>query len=158
MAEYTGSIRILRADNEFFGAADLIPDSASDIGTEKSDIPFIIAGADFQERRKVGGKTKANVLALRLIARNGQPCKKEWILNKTNGNAIAAMYGAKVGEWKGKWVWLYVDPRCRSVEGGTVAGIRVRSGKTAAPANAQQPTTPQQQPQPDSDGDMGARE
>ena len=154
MTEYTGSIRILRADNEFLGAADLLPDSSDDIGTERSDIPFQIAGADYQEKRKVGGKVKTNVLALRLTARNGQPCKKEWILNKTNGNTIAAMYGARVGEWRGKWVWLYVDPRCRSPEGGTVAGIRVRSGKTTAPTGQQQ-ARPQQL---DPDGEMGARE
>ena len=158
MAEYTGSIRILRADNEFLGAADLIPDSAGDIGAEKSDIPFQIESADFQEKRKVAGKVKANVLALRLIARNGRKCKKEWILNKTNANTIADMYGGMVGNWKGKWVWLYVDTRCRAVDGGTVSGIRVRRNKTDAPTNAQQPVAPQHQQQPDPDGEMGARE
>lgn len=137
MASYRGSIRVLRADNDFFGAADLIPDDASDVGKEKADWCFRIVDIDYSESRKVGGTSKKNVLALKLAMPDGRACKKEWILNKTNANIIATMYGALTEKWIGKWVWLYVDPRCRNPSGGEIAGIRVRVGKTQPPQQQQ---------------------
>ena len=137
MAEFTGHVRILRADNEFLGAADILPDNAADVGSDRADIPFKIVRADHQDKRKVGSATKNNVLSLKLEQANGTPCRKEWILNKTNATLIAAMYGAKAGNWKGKWIWLYVDPAVRNPGGGTIAGIRVRAGKTQAPPTQQ---------------------
>lgn len=138
MAPFKGHIRILRADNEFLGAADIMPDNPSDVGSESADVPFRIVGVDYEDERKVGPSKKKNVLALKLADAGGRQCKKEWILNKTNGAVIGSMYGAKTEHWEGKWIWLYVDPAVRNPGGGTIAGIRVRAGKKSAPARAQQ--------------------
>lgn len=138
MAEYTGHIRILRADNEFLGAADIMPADHDQVGKPAADVCFVIAGATFDESRKVGGSTKKNVLAVRLETPSGQPCKKQWIINKTCANEIAAMYGAMIGAWRGQAVWLYVDLKCRNPSGGTIAGIRVRPGRTERPRAATQ--------------------
>jgi hypothetical protein len=46
--------------------------------------------------------------------------KKEWVLNRTNGECLKAMFGRDTGEWVGKHVTLYPAP----VNGDI--GIRVR--------------------------------
>jgi hypothetical protein len=50
------------------------------------------------------------------------------ILNKTNGNLIAAIHGRDASKWIGKEVVLYTDDKVR-LQGKNVNGIRIRSKK-----------------------------
>jgi hypothetical protein len=54
-----------------------------------------------------------------------EKAEKGWILNVTNGDAIAAMYGPMTENWVGKQVTLYVDPSV-TVGRQKTGGIRVR--------------------------------
>ena len=56
------------------------------------------------------------------------------------------MYGANVGEWKSKWLWLYIE-EVKSPQGGMTLGIRIRDKKDE-PAAASQPQQPKQPAEP----------
>lgn len=72
--------------------------------------------------------------------------EKALVLNKTNGKAIAGMYGPKTETWTGKRITLY--PSTCEAFGQTVACIRVRPTIPAARGNgpAAKPTVAEAAP------------
>lgn len=50
--------------------------------------------------------------------------EKKFALNKTNGKAIARMYGKETDAWIGKWITLYTTTT--EYDGDTIECIRVR--------------------------------
>lgn len=61
-----------------------------------------------------------------------QKAKKGLVLNKTNSNAIKAVYGRDTDQWIGKPLVLF--PAMVDFAGETVEAIRVRAPKATAPA------------------------
>ena len=59
---------------------------------------------------------------------------------RTNRDTIAAIYGPYVEDWVGKAITIYMDPKCKSPNGGTIPGIRVRP---MAPRGAAETTLPE---------------
>jgi len=140
MAEYTGHIRAMRAENDFFGAEDFVG---------LPDIPLQIIKCEHYEKRNACGKAFKNQFTLFLANKDGSACKKELILNATNRKQIAAMYGANVKDWKGNWIWLFAT-EVRSPQGGMTLGIRIRDKKDPPPqknAPAKHQPTEQQPPE-----------
>jgi hypothetical protein len=117
--EFTGHVRAMRADAEFFGAEDL-----DGLG----DVWFQIDCCKRYENRKACGKTVPEMFTLQLKDKTGRPCSKEFWIKPTNRNSIRKLYGANVGEWKGKWICLYVT-EVKSPQGGMTFGIRIRDRK-----------------------------
>lgn len=134
--EYTGHIRAMRADNEFFGAEDLVG---------LPDMPFQIVKCMHYDKRKGCGQTFNDLFTLFLADEKGRQCSKELMLRATNRKSIARMYGGNVKDWKGKWIWLYVT-EVRSPQGGMTLGIRIRDKSDApsrnAPPNQEEPKEP----------------
>ena len=146
--EFTGHISMMRADSEFLGVEDI-----AGLG----DVPLIIEKCVQYKGRKACGKMQAVMYCLRLISQKGNVKKELW-LKATNRRKLFDLYGADVSQWKGKPVWLFIEP-CKHPQGGETLGIRIRDRKDyPAWYQQKQQSQPQQQPQPDSDGDMGARE
>ena len=74
------------------------------------------------------------------------------VLNKTNANNIAALYGDDTDDWIGKEVVLYptmVDFQGRSVEAIRIRGLRPVERKPTAAKSAQQPNAAKAAPQYD---------
>lgn len=66
--------------------------------------------------------------------------KKGWVLNKTNGKAIAAQHGSELNDWIGKQITIgatYVESF-----GDTVLAIRVRPALAQGAADAFAPAGP----------------
>jgi hypothetical protein len=57
------------------------------------------------------------------------------ILNKTNGNVLAEIFGYSTPDWYGKQIVLY--PTTVDFQGKSVAAIRVRAPKSAPPQGSQ---------------------
>ena len=56
-----------------------------------------------------------------------EPDVRPMILNSTNGNTIANLYGSPYREdWVGKRIALFVDPHVNNPSGGAPGGLRVR--------------------------------
>ena len=120
--EFTGHVRAMRADNEFFGAEDLVG---------LGDVWFQIVCCKQFKNRKACGKNVAEMYTLFLKDKAGRECSKEFWLKAVNRQMIGKMYGPNVGEWKGKWLCLYVT-EVKSPSGGMTLGIRIRE-KTDGP-------------------------
>lgn len=69
--------------------------------------------------------------------------EKGLVLNKTNGNAIAGMYGTRTSKWKGQPIAIYATTT--SVGGETVDCVRVRP---RIPTNAPKKDSPAPEPEP----------
>ena len=78
------------------------------------------------------------------VAPDGKPAENKWtlsfgeldkplVLNSTNMNAIAAVYGDDSDGWLGKQIVLYHDPNV-SFGGKLVGGLRLRAPKNVKPA------------------------
>lgn len=119
---YRGHIRAMRADNEFFGAEDLM-----DCG----EMWFKIVHTMHYAKRKAAGKEVADMWTLKLEDASGKPCRKELWLKATNRQSIAGLYGSDTTAWEGKWICLFVT-EVRSPQGGMTLGIRVAK-KTEGP-------------------------
>jgi hypothetical protein len=61
------------------------------------------------------------------------------VLNKTNGNTVASLYGANTDGWIGQRIVVYNDPSVRDPGGRIVGGIRLRAPKPQAVAPAPAP-------------------
>lgn len=130
--EFTGHVRAMRADNEFFGAEDFLG---------LGDVPAQVVKCNRCLKRKACGKTVDEMYTLNLNI-NGRLARKELWIKATNRQQITKLYGPNVGDWKGKWIWVYVT-ECNSPTGGKTFGIRLRDKKDA-------PTTSQHKsPKPD---------
>lgn len=125
MAEFSGHVRAMRADNEFFGAEDLL-----DLG----DVPFQIDRCERFENRIACGKKQKEMFTLFLRDPKGNLAKKEFWLKAENRKKLTLLYGPHVGRWKGQWIWLYVT-EVRSPNGGMTLGIRIRDKKDAPPGS-----------------------
>lgn len=76
--------------------------------------------------------------------------EKGIVLNKTNANNIADIYGPETDDWIGQKVMLFttfVDFQGRSVE-----AIRIRAAAKSNAAKAEAPAKPKSPPQFDDDG------
>lgn len=70
---------------------------------EKGEVPVTIEAVAKEELTRRGGiKKKAPVVTVK-------GAKKQWVLNRTNAEAIANIHGNKPSEWVGKTVTLYVS-------------------------------------------------
>lgn len=65
------------------------------------DVTLEVANVRIEELPQDGGGNKVKGI----VAFKG--AKKEWVLNRTNGEALKAMWGRDTGEWIGKRVTLY---------------------------------------------------
>lgn len=63
---------------------------------------------------------------------DGRKIEKLWVLNRTNANTIAAMYGNEAADWLGRLVTLI--PARVPVGGKTSDAIRVKEGIPKEPA------------------------
>lgn len=128
--EFSGHVSAMRADSEFFGAEDF---------AGRGDVPAQIVKCNRCLDRKACGKSVKEMFTLNLIV-DGKPAAKEFWIKPTNRKQILRMYGANVGDWKSKWLWLYVE-EVQSPQGGKTLGIRIRDKKDApvAPARKQEP-------------------
>ncbi len=68
------------------------------------DVTLTIANVRLEDLPNDAGGNKVKGI----IAFEGK--KKEWVLNRTNGEALKAMWGRDTGEWIGKRVTLYPAP------------------------------------------------
>lgn len=143
--EFKGHVSAMRADAEFLGVEDIIG---------YGDVPLIIKKCIYYQGRKACGKMQSEMYCLQLISQRGDVKKELW-LKATNRRKIVSMYGGNVEQWKGKAIWLYVEP-CKSPQGGETLGIRIRDRKDL-PAWATQQAKPQDAAA-SSDGEMGSRE
>lgn len=123
--EFTGHVSAMRADSEFLGAEDL---------AGRGDVPIRVIRCNQCLDRKACGKAQKEMFTLSFEI-DGKPASKEIWLKPTNRKQILKLYGANVGGWKGKWLWLYVD-EVKSPQGGMTLGIRIRD-KTDAPVGAE---------------------
>lgn len=70
-----------------------------------------------------------------------QGMQQRLVLNKTNSNTIASMYGPETDHWSGRQITLY--PAWTDYQGKQVACIRVKpAGMVAAPPGSLQGTPP----------------
>lgn len=128
--EYTGHISAMRADSDFFGAEDF---------AGRGDVPALIMKCNRCVDVVACGKKQAEMFTLTLHV-DGKVAHKVLWLKPTNRKQILKLYGPNVGEWKGKWVWLYVD-EVRSPTGGMTLGIRIRDKKDAPAVADKKPAT-----------------
>ncbi len=126
--EYTGHISAMRADSDFFGAEDF---------AGRGDVPVQIVKCNRCVDVVACGKSQKEMFTLTLNI-DGQLAAKVLWLKPTNRKQLLKLYGPNVGDWKGKWIWFYVD-EVRSPSGGMTLGIRIRD-KTDAPNNAKKQT------------------
>lgn len=100
------------------------------------DHTVVIAAVNREDLRCHGGKTEKKVV----VQMQGK--EKKWVLNRTNADTIAGLYGTEVNDWIGKAVTLY--PTTDRFGPKTVDCIRVRDGVPAPDVIQQQ----RQEPQP----------
>lgn len=96
-------------DAKYIGAWDL----------PKHDVVLVIDRVEAQQLTNKKGTNKKPVVYFR-----GTTSGKGFVLNKTNGRAIAGMYGVHTSKWHGKPIALYATTT--EVGGETVDCIRVR--------------------------------
>jgi hypothetical protein len=66
----------------------------------------------------IDGKTKAVITF--------EETKKEWVVNRTNAEAIKLMFGRETDEWLGKRITIYSATIADPFNGGNTTAIRVR--------------------------------
>lgn len=124
--DFTGHVRAMRADNEWFGAEDLV-----DMG----DVPFQIERVQTDPDLRIGGQSSRDKFFLCLKDRTGKPCSKRMLINAGRRKMLGLMYGGKTADWIGKWVWVYVK-EVKSPQGGTTLGMAFKNRKDAPSADA----------------------
>lgn len=116
------------------------------------DVTITIAGISKQDLKMKGGSSKRKpVLTF-------ERTPKKLVLNVTNADSIATLYGSKADEWVGKRITVY--PTTTTFGRQTVTCIRVRERVPAAPGKpAAAPTPPPEpDPVPSADGDEFGKE
>lgn len=86
--------------------------------------PECIGGRDFRimsVRQGAFENTKGTNIAV--VSSNGE--EREWVICKTNGFCLAALFGPDTDGWVGKVVTVYFDESVRGQGGDVVGGIRV---------------------------------
>ena len=125
--EFTGHVSAMRADSEYFGAEDFMG---------KGDVPAKIVKCIQSKQKKACGTMQREMFTLVLEIDGKEASKRLWI-KPTNRKTISKMYTTSVLEWKGKWIWMFVE-ECRSPQGGMTFGIRIRERTDAPKQQAQQ--------------------
>lgn len=133
--EFTGHIRAMRADNDWFGAEDLVG---------LPDTPFQIIGVKHDEHLKIGGAPSKDKFYLELADASGRECRKKMSINPGRRTMIALLHGGVTKEWKGKWIWVYVD-EVKAVGGGKTLGMKIRNKKDAPRGKVAKPVEPSPQ-------------
>lgn len=128
--EFTGHVSAMRADAEFFGAEDFMG---------RGDVPVQIIKCVRSVDRQACGKKQKEMFSLFLKV-DGKPATKELWIKPTNRKQVTRLYGPNVADWKGNWLWLYVD-EVRSPQGGMTLGIRIRDKKDAPQTQQRQTNT-----------------
>lgn len=85
------------------------------------DFTLTIEKVEKKELVMRGGKKKVVPVVTFRGAR-----KKFVLAARTNRDTISGMYGPFPVDWVGKAITLYMDPKCKSPQGGTCPGIRIR--------------------------------
>lgn len=119
--EFTGHVRAMRADNEWFGAEDLVG---------LGDVPFQIVRVEHDPELRIGGGKAKDSFYLVLADSGGRECHKRMLINAGRRKMLGLMYGGTVANWKGKWVWAYVD-EVKSPTGGVTLGMKFRNRQDA---------------------------
>jgi hypothetical protein len=63
------------------------------------------------------------------------------VLNRACGSVIATLYGDKIEDWDGRWVWLFADETVK-FNNEIKPGIRVRPTKPSVDGGAQSSSSP----------------
>lgn len=137
--EFTGHVRAMRADTDYFGAEDFAPDE----GKQPEDMPLQIAEVVFDDALKVGSGKAKPTFYLKMNNAAGRPCKKRMLLNASRRKMLVAMYGGTTANWKGKWVWVYTEPVKNPAGGDNVLGMKFRNKKDAPRGSAAKPVEPE---------------
>ena len=111
--EYTGSVSDM-SNSEYLASSDI-----EGLGDVQVEIEKILRLTNV----KIDGvKTEAEKFALKFKGKD-----KKMILNATNRKTLSKMFSAKVTEWKGQKVKLYVEHGVRNPKGGEkVSGLRIK--------------------------------
>lgn len=83
------------------------------------DVTLTIAKVRIEELEGDGGKKVKGIVSFR-------ETKKEWVLNRTNGECLKAMWGKETDNWLGKRVTLWPAPFNDNLTGEKTTAIRVR--------------------------------
>lgn len=93
------------------------------------DFTLTIGSVEKKELVMRGGKKKV----VPVVTFNG--ARKKFVLAaRTNRDTIAGMYGPYPVDWIGKSITLFMDPKCKSPNGGVCPGIRIRPMVPRGPA------------------------
>lgn len=114
---YVGPAGILK-DSNWLNAESLPPDR---------DTVVQIEAVVRRKEVKFKNETKRGYGSLRFTGK-----EKELGLNATHIHVLCALFGSNCGDWRGKWIALYVDPEV-SAFGRTVSAVRIRPRKVEAP-------------------------
>jgi hypothetical protein len=87
-------------------------------------VEIVRVDRDVEMTMRGGAKKKSPVAYLKLVQGDIKDIKP-LVLNRTNADLIAAIYGNKPSEWKGKQIVL--EQQETSLKGKTVNCIRVRA-------------------------------
>lgn len=88
------------------------------------DTPVLVTITKIDPARKMSSGEEKPVLAF-------LECEQELVLNKTNGNALAEIYGEDVENWFNKKIVLFKDKT--TMQGKPTDCIRIRAPKAAKP-------------------------
>lgn len=120
----------LEAGEVYVGPAGVLKDSnwltAESLPADR-DTPVQIEAVVRRREVKFKNETKKGYGSLRFVGK-----EKELGLNATHLHVLCALFGSNTGDWRGKWIALYVDPEV-SAFGRTVAAVRIRPRKIEAP-------------------------
>jgi hypothetical protein len=108
---------------------------------KERDVTFTISGVQRDELKTEKGSEKCPVIRFAELdakrAKDEDDVPFKWVLNKTNANTIASLYGYETDEWIGKRVTLY--PTTCVAWKKTVDCIRVRPKVPAPKGTKKQP-------------------
>ena len=120
---YTGPAGVLRDTNWL---------SAESIPSDR-DTPVQIEAVIRRKVVKFKNEEKRGYGSLRFAGKD-----KELGLNATHIHVLCALFGSNTGDWRGKWIALYVDPEVSSF-GKIVSAVRIRPRKIEPPKRAEKP-------------------
>ena len=83
------------------------------------DVTLTISRVRIEELEGDGGKKVRGIVSFR-------ETKKEWVLNRTNGECLKALWGKETDNWLGKRVTLWPAPFQDNLTGEKTTAIRVR--------------------------------
>lgn len=122
---FTGQAGILKDSNWL--TAEAIPSDRDTVVQIECVVRRRLVKFKNEEKRGYG--------SLRFVNRD-----KELGLNATLLHVLCALFGSNCGDWRGKWVALYVDPEV-SAFGKIVSAVRIRPRKVDPPAKSTTSTT-----------------